>query len=731
MLKNWKNNLQLLIVYSLVAFAIAYMLLGEVLFNLNSTQLDRSGDGFKNYFTFAYQYIYGEGVWFEGMQYPFGDLLMYADGQASILLPLKALNFIGIDLSNHLLFVVQSLPLFSIVLAGILLHKIMRHYKTPEWWTFVTVIFCLTLSPQLFRLNSHFALSYLFCFPLIWYLLLKFDKQEISKVTYFFASSTTLLFIGFIHPYLLLICGLFLLAWFFIQLLQRDLKLTVGLSAIFSIVLFMIISTYLDPFTDRPQNPWGIWKYKTEISDLFPFYGWLRNIFEGSFSVRTYYSEGYAYLGVLIFIVPFLFTYQKLKKIRLDFNSSYFLAALLMLLFAMGVHLLITNQLILKWLPPLKQFRSLGRFAWAFYYVGFISFSAYFFHWTQRIDNKIIRNALLVFVIGFWAIDAYSYNSFFKHQIREFIAPNELLENKIVWNALKEKNIDLDRFQAVLPLPVSLEGVEKLTTKDNWFVKIATIPFVYQTGIPMFGAHMSRTSISNAMKTLALTSSSYIDKEICDFLTPEKDILIIVNKEDIPEFEDIVSRAKYINSTEVLEFYSITTKDICKSDFISPNQDIENKALLYSTFKSENSTGLLSAGAKKISGTQLIGETTLPDSTTSITSSIWIRIDAKESSGPFFNFNFLDAKDKKISSIYKSDKDIKRSEVIGNWAQLKFTLDVPEGAHSVKWFCKAQNLFVDHALITLDKSHAYIPLENNHVISNHHIGKLNTKTIEK
>ena len=55
-------------------------MMGNILFKLNEVQMDRSGDGFKNYFAFAWQYKHEDGLFFEGMQYPYGDLLAYADG---------------------------------------------------------------------------------------------------------------------------------------------------------------------------------------------------------------------------------------------------------------------------------------------------------------------------------------------------------------------------------------------------------------------------------------------------------------------------------------------------------------------------------------------------------------------------------------------------------------------------------------------------------------------------
>ena len=39
------------------------------------------GDGIKNTFTYLYQCMYGHGYWFSGMNYPYGEHIVYTDAQ--------------------------------------------------------------------------------------------------------------------------------------------------------------------------------------------------------------------------------------------------------------------------------------------------------------------------------------------------------------------------------------------------------------------------------------------------------------------------------------------------------------------------------------------------------------------------------------------------------------------------------------------------------------------------
>ena len=113
-----KNNLQkagVILSYLIAWFFICYAFLKDDLFKLHHIQLDFSGDGMKNYFAVAYQYKQEKVMWFEGMQYPYGDLLLYADGQSAFVAILVGLKKIGIDFSGYELLMVQSAALFTTV----------------------------------------------------------------------------------------------------------------------------------------------------------------------------------------------------------------------------------------------------------------------------------------------------------------------------------------------------------------------------------------------------------------------------------------------------------------------------------------------------------------------------------------------------------------------------------------------------------------------------------------
>ena len=719
------------LIYTIGILLIAYQLMGRILFQLNDVQLDRSGDGFKNYFAIAWQYKYGEGLWFEGMQYPYGDMIAYADGQPALMWLMLILKKIGIDFSGSELLVVQILPLLSLYFAAFFLHKIIRSYSIPHWWTWVTVLTCISLSPQIYRCNAHFALAYMFCLPSIWWLYILYDRQQVGSAT-FMAASTLLLYVyAYLHPYHLLIGSAFLMGLFVVGLFYKKMKWPLLVAATFPIILYLVSNELIDPYSDRPKNPWGTWQYKTEIADLFPFYGWYAKLAQSFTSIRTIYHEGYSYLGILMFAFPILFIYNKRNKIEnksiSTFPTKEIIAVFLILLFSMGIHIMITDHKILDWISTLKQFRALGRFAWPYYYVCFIALSVYAYRVLSKLESGYIRIGLFTLIALMWSVDGYHYLKRFNQNMNQYKAPNQLYENKILNNLLSENNVDPKDFQAILPIPVSMEGAEKVTPGDQWFVKIQTIPLAYQTGLPIIGAYMSRTSLSRILKQYQLCSSDYVYKEIIEDMPSDKDLLMVIAHEDTVMYSDLIAKANYIAETKETSVYSITTDTLRQRSYVNVDSiPSKTDALFYNNYDDEKNTGLFSEGSKVINGYHSLCHIDLSEKINNrLTMSLWYRIDADHSSVPKFNINLLDQKNHVEKAINYRDLDMRRMEVVDNWVRIIYELEVSDSTHYIEWSVNAEKLYVDHALVTYTDSLYWNTLEDGHILYDHYIAETN------
>ena len=72
---NWTSNTLLIFSCCLAIF----FLCPEIALAPNSYLFSDNPDGIKNYYTFLYQQKYGTGFHFMGMNYPFGENLIYVD----------------------------------------------------------------------------------------------------------------------------------------------------------------------------------------------------------------------------------------------------------------------------------------------------------------------------------------------------------------------------------------------------------------------------------------------------------------------------------------------------------------------------------------------------------------------------------------------------------------------------------------------------------------------------
>jgi len=724
-----KNGL-IVLAYILGLLLIMYRFLGDRFFDFGTTLMDRSGDGFKNYFAFAWQYKQEGGYWFDGMQYPYGDLLSFADGQPAVTMVLVGLKKIGIDFSGNELLLVQGLPLLAVFVAAFFLHKIMRAYEMPLWWTMITVFACIALSPQVYRFNAHYTLAYMFCFPSIWYVLIRSNRADKSKLTHAILIAVLLLIYGFIHPYHLLIGSVFLLAYFLVKAVQKDFDWYALLSGLAPVIIYMLINAVIDPADDRIKNPWGAWHYKAEISDLFPFYGWYVEWFGDIVKPRSKRWEGYAYLGVLFFAFPYFILRSK-EILRVGIESrhklkNYIWGAILSLLFAMGLHIILTDHKILQWISSLQQFRALGRFSWPFYYIGFISLAIMFYRATIGLQRKWLVYALFGFTVIMWMVDANAFMSGFRYKVQEYVSSDSMYTSTQIKDVLDKHNLSAEDFQAILPLPVSMEGAEKIRPYRSYFPRMRGLPYAFQSGLPFIGAHMSRNSLSRILKQYQLCSSSYVDKVVIQDFRNRKDVLMLLSRDDSLDFADLALKAEEIEWTKHMGIFRMSLDSLEKMRYISKDDlQASSTALFYSDFGSDNGPGLFSDGYRiqegqsdlaKISVDGMAGDT--------LRFSFWLRVDADKSTSPAANIHIRNKEGKQIKHTHYSDMDMKRCEVIGNWIQIKRDLVLPEGSFELTWKLSSEYLIVDHALITKVGGEQYWkPMKGDYLQYGHYIAQ--------
>ena len=371
-------------------------------------------DALKNYYTPAYYVKYDQGLHFSGMNYPFGEHVVFTDNQPLLSL---ALNFVD----DHLFPVAHLVPgilnllmIGSILLCMVLVFRLLLRYGLPAWYAIPAAMLITTLSPQIHRIEGHYALAYAFFIPLIWNLLIKAHAGKRRWLGYGLLLATISLF-GFLHAYYVLMGAVFSMAYLGLGALLgptqgRWKKLALALIAgLVPVLVFQGFLGMTDAVGDRPDSPYGFFLYRAYLQGIFlPVEGPLWEAWHRLFhTVKRPEGEAWAYTG-LVCATVFVFTLAKWGKLLFrkylhprklllpalpgDMQTAFW-AGVLVLLFAMAFPFTLLPESLIEGLGPLRQFRSLGRFAWVFYYV----FGVYSAFYLYLIFRRMRQRGLLVF----------------------------------------------------------------------------------------------------------------------------------------------------------------------------------------------------------------------------------------------------------------------------------------------------------------------------------------------
>jgi len=710
------------------------------IYRISELQTDMGGDGFKNYFTFSYQYLYGGLFDFKGMLYPYSDIGLYADAQLSIIWILKFLGIFGFDLSKHLLLVLNLLPFFSIVMGCAFIYLILRQHSVEKKLALICCFACIALSPQMLRIQSHFALSYVCIIPMFIYGLLRF-KQTSRTLLIFMMLVGFMVFIGFIHPYYIFIVSILALSIFAYEVLLKKLNLRLLALGTVPIAIFYGILTLVDPHSDRPSNPFGLNIYKTDFSDLIPYYGWGKFLFHDTAKFKAYYSEGFAYVSVAIIgaIVYFLIKNKISNNLRTASPGvftiySFLFSGIFVLLFSMGILNLISGNLISDLISPLKQFRSLGRVSWAYYYLFFISGSVALNWIYTSLTQATQKYLFLVVLITVFMIDVLPFHQSIRENMEIYKSEDILKNNTVIHKLLKIKGYNPEQFQSVYTLPSSTEGMEKLSLKDDWFTKLNSFAFAKQTGIPLMSCVQSRAPISPVLNIVGLSSSSFAEKKILDDFPSDKPLLVVLQNDRISEFKEVLDQCTFIGKEEQISLYSldivnvinekVTTIDsLHKSTQLSSEISSGSPIVFYNDFdNSHEHPGLKDHGSYFLNDgvASLLSESLNLKDSIQMQMSIWYKITPDESNVPVFTIE-TKGSDRSLRLLRTfRDWDFQRIEVIDDWVRLKVEFTLNSLDSSIECKIQGHHILLDKLLITPSQSSFY-QIENNGYIWKDHL----------
>ncbi len=729
-LKRGQDLLLLFLLNILCCICFFYPILGK----MNTVMMSLGGDGIKNYFCYLYFIRYDQGTLFTGMNYPFGENILFTDNMPALAWSIAKLKIWFPGIVHYGLGLMHSTFILSYFLCSFYLYKILRLFGTRGWWAVLSAVFIAYFSPQFFRLLAHFSLGLTCFFPMVIYWIMQYERRRKPKYLLFLFLLTVLF--TFLHVYYLAFSLVLALAYSLAYCIAshgsifRKVKHTIPLIFCTGLAVLML-KGYIrltDPITDRPANPYGYAGATATAADIltseYNFIG--KNCFTWIFENISSWTEGYAYIGlvtvlVLLFLLyrlsrSLFFLLKKRKKVTAHPVRSYrvwLITALFLLLFSMGVPFIWGMDFLLDWVPVFKQFRSIGRFAWIFYYLSMI-YAAIFlyrlFRYMQFKGYHSRRIALMIVIIAVWLIEWNGYGQKLRAEDRRaninylaFTATNDT-----TWPAwLGQKGYSPGNFQGVIGLPYTHIGADKVSLQDDYNnVILCGAMISCSTGLKMTDVMLSRTSWSQTFASLRLVDGAFTPKPIVNRFNNKPFLVFVCPPITLtPGEEELLHYATYIGNKGKIKVYALDIKamvrreeqytdSLRKEALAAPQQEgillQKAPAFVYSNHFDQYANANAFAGKGALSATheerQFVATIMVnhPSNDSLFRLSAWVRCPMDLPEMPYFSFTQYDGQGNVIGQ-----GDIqagKSTYVIGDWFKAEGVITVGKEVSQIKLY---------------------------------------------
>lgn len=529
--------------------------------HFNATLLGVSPDGFKNYSTLIYHVrhdsLFAE---YRGMSYPMGEHVLFTDNQPLLAALLKWYHERIHSLTGREVGIFNIILLLSQLAGVAVYYLLLRRLRVGAWYAAAVSLGVIFLSPQYNRINAHFGLSHPWIIPLLLLLLCKYEESYNRRYQSILIGLLTVASAQ-LHFYYLGLIALFTSLYMAAQWLRRPtlrnararlIHLMIMVAIPYALLNFWLHWTHYSTF--RPKHVLGIGDYIGYLDAIFlpykgmPLHDWISRTFT-PIAQRDY--EAWSYVGVVgfLFTVAALFSGLRVltrsqswesktySRIHINYLRSLFFASVVLTAYACGVPYAIKGlEWTLEYLGPLKQFRSQGRFVWAFYYV--INLLAFYAIW--RWHKRLRQNKRLSVRIGAWAllflpllVLAYEATIFQQWRNKEPRWRN--LFSAATLNTEEDQwlhKLDFSRYQALLPMPYYHAGSEcfNFSMDYNNFTRMQAASVMH--GIPDMGNFLSRTPLDQTLHSIQLILKPCQPPRIFSLMTDTRPIAVVCEAKD-------------------------------------------------------------------------------------------------------------------------------------------------------------------------------------------------------
>ncbi len=540
---------------------------GKILLSPNDFLFYSHGDGLKNYYTVGYYAMYDGDFQVTGTHYPYGELNIYTDNQPIISHILYLVNAYFIDISDHIVGILNYLMLLSILLTSLFVFKILKHLNSEDIFAMVFSILIAFLSPQILRFEGHYSLSYAAFIPWVMFLMIKILDTRRNISAWAIALFASLLFQSFVHTYYLFIhiCfgGAVLFVLFFSNFPNKWKRwLSICWPLVATTMLFLVYNMTYDTVPDRPASPWGISHYVVKWQGTFlPNHGFFADLFRSIYGDYNVQFESQGHIGViasLLLACSIIYYFRRRWNVQKSL-LTFFIASVGVWIFGTNWLNEITNYALYDIFPKFRQFRGLGRLSWVFYYATTILIAIFISRvWAPK---KRVQLILIIFAIGIWLIEVFSYNATSASRLHPNNHRLDKDKNQIVEH-LNSIGIDTTKYQSILLLPYYFVGNEKFAMQRQINGMWDAMGVSYLTGIPLINHLGSRTSVKQSMTQFQLFKDSIILKQVVPDLN-EKDILLMVDKSNINHGEGfLLHSSAHLSSFGIFDFYALPVKKL-------------------------------------------------------------------------------------------------------------------------------------------------------------------------
>ncbi len=555
---------------------------------------DIGGDGAKNNFTYLYHSMYGSSshhrYWFEGMNYPYGEHIVFTDGQPLLSVLLTCFKDVTSGEALTICWLTMGL---SYLLAIVFVYRILTHFKVAPLAAMIFSGLVVACSPQLFCLNGHYALGYVNIVPMLFYwTILYHERPRLKYCLYVFMTG---IIMAFLHPYYLAVILVWNVSYAGGYLILEKGKILNKIKRVWPLVasavcIFLIVAIVMkvtDPIKDRPVSPYfepGMYTKLSHIfsSDYSPL--WKEAIAMGLIHKASKGGEGFTYLGVVSIITLFasftFFIINKIKKRKAHivsdsgFSGIWLFISFAVLLLSMGIPFIWNMEWLMDYFSVLKQFRTLGRFIWIFYNVIAIYSVVVLYSWYVgfvKTHKPVWGHALLLLCMCVWGYEASGCVGYSRQLSDNGIYNYDFTfsKNRPTWESfLQEKKTDKNNFQGILTLPFFHVGTEKIWVGDpGWMITLAGAASM-QLHLPIVDVMLSRSSWSVAQKQVKIAGGPFTEKAILHDIKTNKPFLLL----DIgtnPLYTDeqyLLAASDYLGEKDGLKVYALYPARLAAND---------------------------------------------------------------------------------------------------------------------------------------------------------------------